>query len=117
MLVKVYLFLHIMLLIYSTAGIFSKMAAGQMWGSASFALCYAAMLVVLAIYALGWQQVIKHLPLSVAFAHRAIIIVWGMVWGYIVFGEYITIKNIIGVIVIMLGIVVYSSSEKIENGG
>lgn len=93
------------------------MAAKQAWGSIPFLTCYGGMLAVLFIYAIGWQQVIKNLPISVAFAHRAIIVVWGMIWGYVIFEESIMIKNIIGVIVIMLGIVVYSSSEKIENGG
>lgn len=109
---KIYLLLHIMLLIYSTSGIFSKMAAGQTWGSTTFIVCYVGMLAVLFIYAIGWQQVIKHLPLSIAFAHRPITIVWGMIWGFLLFDEHITISNIIGACIIMFGIEIYSHAEE-----
>lgn len=109
---KVYFLLHFILLIYSTSGIFSKMAAGQEWESTAFVVCYAGMIMVLFIYTLGWQQVIKNLPLSVAFAHRPVTIVWGMVWGYLLFGEYITVTNILGAVVIMTGIVIYSQAEE-----
>ena len=109
---KIYLLLHIMLLIYSTSGIFSKMAAGQTWGSTAFFVCYVGMLAVLFIYAIGWQQVIKHLPLSIAFAHRPVTIIWGMIWGFLLFDEHITISNIIGACIIMIGIEIYSHAEE-----
>ncbi|WP_295916201.1 transporter [uncultured Anaerovibrio sp.] len=111
---KYYILLHIMLLIYSTSGIFSKMAAGYFMGSSAFFACYAGMMVVLFIYAIGWQQVIKHMPLSVAFASRPVTIVWGMMWGYYVFGERITVMNIIGALVIVLGIEVYLCGNKVS---
>lgn len=116
-LMKVYVFLHILLLIYSTSGIFSKMAAGQVWGSASFAACYVGMLMVMFIYAIGWQQVIKHLPLSVAFAHRPVIVIWGMMWGWLIFEERLNLTNFIGAMLIIIGIEIYSSSEKIDGDG
>ncbi|WP_027405968.1 hypothetical protein [Anaerovibrio sp. RM50] len=111
---KYYILLHIMLLIYSTSGIFSKLAAGDFLGSSAFFACYAGMLAVLFVYAIGWQQVIKHMPLSVAFANRPVTIVWGMLWGYVVFGEQITTMNIIGAFIIVLGIEVYLRGDKVS---
>lgn len=109
---KDFILLHIMLLIYSTTGIFSKIAAGQIWWSVPFMLCCAGVIGVLIIYAIGWQQVMKHLPLSVAFANKPVVIIWGMIWGKTIFGEYITVMNIIGVFLIILGIEVYSHRER-----
>ncbi len=75
-------------------------------------LCCAGVIGVLIIYAIGWQQVIKHLPLSVAFANKPVVIIWGMIWGKTIFGEQITIVNIVGVFLIIVGIEVYSSRER-----
>ena len=111
---KYFLFLHLILFIYSATGLFTKQAAREIWGSIDFFVCYVGMLVVLLVYAIGWQQVIKHMPLSVAFANRPVVIVWGMMWGYVVFGEKITIMNIIGALVIVLGIEVDLKGAKVD---
>ena len=60
--------LHLLLLVYSFSGCFSKTAAGQPFLSLKFILLYGGTLVILAVYALGWQQIIKRLPLTTAFA-------------------------------------------------
>ena len=70
------------------------------------------MLLILVIYALGWQQIIKVLPLSTAFANKAITVVWGLVWGIILFNENITTGKLIGVGFIVAGIVLFSYSGK-----
>ena len=105
---KYFIGLHFMIFIYSIAGIFGKQAANEIFASSIFFAYYAGMLTILLVYAIGWQQVIKHMPLSVAFAHRPVTLVWGMVWGYVFFQEKITYMNVLGVIIIVLGIEIYS---------
>ena len=39
------------------------------------------MLAALVAYAFGWQQVIKHLPLTTAYANKAVTVVWGILLG------------------------------------
>lgn len=112
---KYFLLLHFMFFIYSTSGIFGKIAATQNWCSIPFMVCYAGVIGVLIIYAIGWQQVIKHLPLSVAFVNKPVVIIWGMLWASTIFGEHITVRNIIGVVLIVLGIEVYSRRERSKN--
>ena len=109
---KEYLFLHVLLIIYSLGGIFSKMAASENFLSADFLVCYFLLLLTLVIYALGWQQIIKVLPLSTAFANKAITVVWGLVWGKLLFNENITVGKLIGVGFIVAGIVLFSYSGK-----
>lgn len=114
--------LHVLLLFYSLSGIFSKNAAYQPFLSVSFILLYAGMLAVLFVYAIGWQQIIKHLPLTVAFANKAVTVVWGIVWGALFFGEQINIQMIIGAALVVAGIVWYSvedgkQSKEISNDG
>ena len=109
--VKLYLLLHLLLMMFSVMGIFSKLAAGQAFMSFKFILYYGLMLAILAIYAFAWQQVIKRLPLTTAFANKAVTVVWGMVWGVVAFKEHISLNKVIGSIVIIGGIILYSMTE------
>ena len=109
---KEYLLLHILLILYSLGGIFSKKAASESFLSAEFLLYYLALLLTLVVYAFGWQQIIKVLPLSTAFANKAITVVWGLVWGRLIFNENITAGKLIGIGLIVAGIVLFSCSGK-----
>lgn len=108
--------LQIALFVYSCSGLFSKSAAQFDFLSFPFILCYGGMVLILGIYAVLWQQIIKHLPLTVAFANKAITIVWGMVLGAFFFEETFSVKQIAGALIIMIGVIGYMKSDKgIEN--
>ena len=113
---KVYLFLHLLLAVYSTSGIFSKLAAGKAFLSWPFLLLYGAVIALLGIYALGWQQVIKRIPLSAAYANKAVTVVWGCVWGSLVFKEQITWGKLLGGALVICGVVLYGLSDGKEGG-
>ena len=101
--------LHILLLLYSSSGVLSKSAALRPPMSFGFVALYAGMLAVLFVYAIGWQQVIKRLPLTLAFANKAIYVVWGIVWGVLLFGERLTPGMVAGAVLVMAGIVLFST--------
>ena len=103
--------LHLMLMVYSLGGIFSKRAAGEAFLSMGFCLNYSAVLFLLVIYAVVWQQSIKRLPLTTAFANKAVTLLWGILWGKIFFDESITVGKIVGVIMVMAGVILYSLAE------
>ena len=111
---KIYIVLHFIILFYSLSAVFSKLAAGQPFLSTKFILYYGAVILVLGIYALAWQQVIKRMPLTEAYANKAISVVWGIVWGMLFFSEHISMGKIIGAAVVMLGVVIYAVSSKEE---
>lgn len=50
---KLYLTLHLFLMLYSTGGIISKLAAGQRFLSLPFLLLYGVEILILAFYAIG----------------------------------------------------------------
>ena len=113
---KMFLFLHLLFVFYSFAGICSKMAAAENYASVNFWFYYTLLLFFLGLYAFGWQQIIKVLPLSTAFANKAITVTWGLVWGKLLFNEIITIGKLIGISFIIIGIVLFSYSDKrVEN--
>ena len=57
------------------------------------------------MYACAWQQIIKHMPLVSAYANRGVTVIWGIMWGYFLFAEAITIRKVIGAIIIIVVIV------------
>lgn len=109
---KTILALHIILVIYSTSTIFSKLASGQQFLSFKFCLYYGLIIVLLGFYAIGWQQIIKRMPLTAAFANKAVTVVWGIIWGFIFFHEPITAGKVIGAVLVIAGIVMYAMADK-----
>lgn len=104
--------LHVLLGVYSLGGVFSKTAANSPFLSIAFISCYAVVLALLGVYAIGWQQIIKRMPLSTAFANKAITVVWGIFWGIVFFGETLTVGKVIGAGLIVAGIVVLALAER-----
>ncbi len=113
--VKLYIVLHLLLMMFSVMGICSKTAANQEFMSVPFIVYYGLMLAILAVYAVAWQQIIKRLPLTTAFANKAVTVIWGMVWGVVAFHEHISLNQVIGSIIIILGIVLYSKVGEPES--
>ena len=101
---KVILCLHLILFLYSLESVCSKMAAAQEMFSFKFFLFYGLVLFFLFFYALAWQRILKYMPLTVAYANKGITIIWGMIWGAVLFNEAITLKTVIGAVIILVGI-------------
>ena len=108
------LVLHLILGIYAASSVCSKLAAGQPFLSVPFILLYGGMLAALVAYALGWQQVIKHLPLTTAYANKAVTVVWGILLGFLLFGEAVTHRQVLGAVLIIAGIVLFVRADKKE---
>ena len=100
--------LHLILALYSIGGVFSKMAAQTQFLDLEFCLYYGGILILLGAYAFVWQQIIKRMPLTVAFANKAVTVVWGIIWGIVIFNETVTIRQLFGAVLIMVGIILYS---------
>lgn len=107
-----YIALHVVILIYSFSGICSKTAASKDFLSFEWLLFYGLVLLILAFYAIVWQQILKKLPLNVAYANKAITVIWGMLLGCIVFGETVNVPRIIGGVMILAGIILMSPAGK-----
>lgn len=44
---------------------------------------YGFSLMVMGVYALCWKQIIKKLPLMIAYANKAVVVLGGLLWGCI----------------------------------
>ena len=67
--------------------------------------------IILGIYAVCWQLILERIPLTTAYLRRGFSYILLFVWSTLIFHENITIKQIIGIAVISLGMVVSVSDE------
>jgi multidrug transporter EmrE-like cation transporter len=110
--VKKYLPLHALFLLYSLCGIFSKLSAKQNFLSINFILFYGLSLFILVVYSLLWQIILQKLPLTTAFSNKGIVIVWSILWGFLFFDEKFTITKIVATSLIIAGIAVIGSADE-----
>ncbi len=114
---KLIILLHIIFILYSLTGVSNKLAANEKFFSFRFLMYYAVTICLLGIYAITWQQIIKYIPLTTAFANKAITVIWGIVWGIVFFHETITIRKLVGTLFVITGIIIYAKADgKEENG-
>lgn len=109
--IGILLILQIAVCIYTVSGIAAKLASHYTFLSMGFILCYGMEIAVLGVYAIIWQQILKRVDISIAYANRSTAIFWSMLWASILFQEQITWQNMIGVILIFVGTWVVNSSE------
>jgi multidrug transporter EmrE-like cation transporter len=108
---KNYLGIHLFLMLYSTGAIFSKLAGRNELFSLPFLLLYGVQILILFLYAVGWQQFIKRMPLSAAYANKAVTVVWGCIWGILIFQEHISAGKLIGGILVLAGVALYGYAD------
>lgn len=109
-----FIVLHVLLLLYSISDVVSKFASGKEFLSVEFIGTYGLVIVLLGLYAIFWQQILKKVSLITAYANKSVTIIWGMFFGKLLYGEQIWWNQIIGAIVIMIGVyfVVLEDAEK-----
>lgn len=105
------LMLQTIIIIYTIATVMAKIAAGYEFLSWEFILFYGLELLILAVYAILWQQIIKKFDLTIAYANRSIALLWSMVWAVLFFSETVSIKNVIGVVIVIIGTIIVNSDE------
>lgn len=107
---KRYILLYGGFFIYSISSVCAKFAAGQ--ENAISAMLFIALEVLcLGVYALIWQQALKKFTLVTAMASKGVMVIFNLVWSVILFGEKISLYNVIGAMVVMGGIWVVFSDD------
>lgn len=104
--------IQVIVAIYTLSGVFSKFAASQPFLSWHFILLYGGEIGVLGIYAILWQQIIKRMDLSVAYANRAVSLLWSMLWAVVFFHESVSIQNMLGVLIVIIGTIIVNSEHE-----
>lgn len=112
---KNYIQLHLNILLFSLTSVFSKCASVQFNnGGLKNPLLYLFLFLMVAncgVYAIAWQKVIKKFSLSTAYANRSVYLIWSQIWAVVIFQESLSVKNIIGLLVVLVGVMVVQRYE------
>ena len=115
--IRDYIFLHLSVVLFSFTSVFSKSASNQFneggLGNPMLYVFVFLMFLDCLVYALCWQKVIKRFDLNLGYANRSVYLLWSQIWAVLFFGETLTPRNIIGLLVVLVGVVIVSlSGEK-----
>lgn len=98
-----YILLYFAVAVYSCCSLCNKFASGYPVFSWNFILLYGCSILVLGIYAVLWQFVLKRFELSVAYSAKPLATLLSMVWGVALFHEPISWNMIVGAVIILIG--------------
>lgn len=101
---KNFAFLHCTLFVYVICALLEKYSSKYIFMSFEFCLFYILVVGLLGVYALLWQQVLKRIDLNMAFANKSITVIWGIILGFLIFNEQITLTTIFGAFFVLIGI-------------
>lgn len=99
-------------LLYASVGIFTKLASQQEFLSWAYIFSFSGAVAVIGIYAILWQQIIRKIELSTAYIFKGTTIIFTMLFAHWLFGEQITWNNVLGAIIIIVGIVLFAYNPK-----
>lgn len=106
-----YVFLHAVILLFTMVTVLSKVISHYEFMSLEYILGVISIVIILGLYAILWQQVIKKFSPSVAYSNKSVTTIWVLLFSFVFFKEGISWNNILGAIVIVLGVVLVSQDE------
>lgn len=104
-------------IVYSLSTVAGKLASEHPFLSFKYILFFGLEFVILAVYALIWQQMIKKFQISVASANKAITLLWSMLWNFLLFSTGITPWKVVGVVLVIVGVVIMNIGTDEDNPG
>lgn len=110
-----FLLMQIMNVVFSLNGVLMKLTSISWQENGLFALKTIAVLfasvAVLGIYAVAWQAILSRVDLAHAYLNKGTTVFWSLLWSAVIFREQITVFNIVGGIVIFLGLIMVNYHE------
>lgn len=111
--IKSVVFGTIIYCIFSLSSVFMKFASLQSNLFNKF-LLFGVSIGILGVFSILWQKLLNKLNLNKAYLFKGTTLIWGLVYGVLIFGEKVSINMIIGVIIALIGIVIILGEEKHE---
>ena len=103
------LLLQSAVVVYSLSTVAANLASKYEFLSSRYILFFGLEFVILAAYALIWQQMIKRFQLSVAYDNKALTLMWSMLWNFIIFSQGITPFKVVGVVLVVIGVMIMNT--------
>ena len=101
--------LQMVVVIYSINTVIAKFVSDQPFLSFKFIMLYLLEFAVLGIYAIFWQQMIKRFELSIAYANKAMTLLWSLLWSVLIFRDSVTPAKVVGVLLVIAGTIILNS--------
>lgn len=110
-------------ILFSCVSICSKLAAKQLptnatsfsgfvfqcLGNWKLIILLGLMVFLLGIYAFFWQKIIKGSKIAIVYANKSSYLFWTQLAAVIIFGEHLSVCNIIGIAIIFAGVILGNS--------
>lgn len=123
MTVRAVFLIQLAVIIFTLSSVCSKMTGNHTGSIRLFGFTLAGLswtgwfwlmmeVLCLGIYAIFWQQIIKRYELSVVYANRAFSVFWSFLWSLLLFHENVRAANIVGIVLVFLGILLVNSDAK-----
>ncbi|MDE6604111.1 MAG: EamA-like transporter family protein [Lachnospiraceae bacterium] len=113
--VRIFLVMQIMNVVFSLNTVLMKLASVSWQEEGLFAyrtiMILFAAVAVLGLYAVAWQAVLGKVDLSQAYLNKGTVVFWGLLWSAVIFHEQITPLNIIGSLIIFMGLLMVNYHE------
>lgn len=109
--VKTFFLMHFAFFIYSITTLIGKTASTLPFFSFQFFLLFFGLVILMVLYAFLWQIVLKNTQLSIAYANKSVVLLWVFFWSIVFLKETITLMNVLGSLIIILGICLVSLDE------
>ncbi|WP_197025157.1 transporter [Butyrivibrio proteoclasticus] len=104
--------------VYSLSTVAAKLASGHPFLSFKYILFFGLEFIILGVYAIVWQQMIKKFQLSLAYANKALTLMWSMLWNFVIFSQGITPWKVVGVVLVVIGVIIMNTgAETDEDAG
>lgn len=107
---KAYVIILFAFLVYSFASVFSKMASEHAFLSGPYLLWLGCAILMLGLFAVLWQQIIKRMPISDAYMFKGTSLIFVLLFSHLFFGEAITVNNLLGAAIIIGGIAFFAKA-------
>lgn len=108
---KVLVLLSLSLVIQSLSSVFIKYAGTYETFSREFIIFYVLAVGCLGVFAIMWQMLLELIPLTTAYLRKGILYILILTWSVILFREHVTWNNMIGSIIIIVGISIHGLDE------
>lgn len=97
--------------IYACEAVCNKYASMHDFLSMQYIFGIVAAVVVLGIYAIAWQQILKRIPLTDAYMFKGASLVFVLLFSVMIFHEAVTVWNLVGLAIILIGTIGYARTE------
>lgn len=108
---KILILLSLSLVIQSLSSVFIKYAGKFETLSKEFIFFYVLAVGCLGVFAIMWQLLLELIPLTTAYLRKGILYILILIWSVILFKEQVTWNNIIGSIIIIVGISIHGMDK------